>query len=47
MCVYLEELGVDLKLRYGASLVLGGLPALLDALVEVVDGAGDYTQLLI
>lgn len=45
--VYLEELGVDLKLRYGASLLLGRLSALLNALEEVVDGAGDDTQLLI
>lgn len=45
--LYLEELGVDLKLGYGASLLLGGLLALLDTLEEVVDGAGDDTQLLI
>lgn len=47
MGVYLEKLGVDLKLGYGASLLLGGLSARLDALEEVVDGAGDDTQLLI
>lgn len=45
--VYLKELGVNLKLRYGASLLLGGLAAFLNALEEVVDGARDDTQLLI
>lgn len=45
--LYLQELGVDLELRYGPSLLLGGLPALLDALEEVVDGAGDDAQLLV
>lgn len=44
---YLEELGVDLKLRYGASLLLSGLSTLLDALEEMVDGAGDDAQLFI
>ncbi len=44
---YLEELGVDFKLRYGASLLLGGLSALLDAPEKVVDSAGDDTQVFI
>lgn len=44
--MYLEELSVDLELGYGESLLLGGLSALLDALEEVVDGAGDDAQLL-
>lgn len=43
----LEELGIDLKLRNGAALLLGGLPPLLDALEEVMDGAGDDAQLLL
>lgn len=45
--MHLEELGVNLKLRHRASLLLGGLSALLDALEEVVDGARDDTKLLI
>jgi len=44
---YLEELGVDLELGGGASLLLGGLAPLLDALVEVVDGTRDDAQLLL
>lgn len=47
MGVYLEKLGVDLKLGHGAALLLRGLLALLDALEEVVDRPGDYTQLFI
>lgn len=47
MGVHLEELGVDLKLRYGASLPLSSLSTLLDALEEMVDGAGDDAQLFI
>lgn len=44
---YLQELGVDLELGGGAALLLGGLPALLDALEEVVDGSRDDAQLLV
>lgn len=47
MGAYLEELGVDLELWYGASLLLGGLSALLDAFEEVMDGTGDDAQLLV
>lgn len=44
---YLQELGIDLELGGGAALILGGLPALLDALEEVVDGSRDDAQLLV
>lgn len=47
MGAYLEELGVDLELRYGASLLLSSLSTLLYALEEVVDGAGDDAQLFV
>lgn len=45
--VHLQKLGVDLKLGHGAALLLRRLPSLLDALEEVVDGAGDDAQLFI
>lgn len=45
--VYLEELCVDFKLWYRTSLLLGGPPALFNALEEVVDSTGDDTQLFV
>lgn len=47
MDVYLEELCVDFKLWYRTSLLLGGPPALFNALEEVVDSTGDDTQLFV
>lgn len=44
---YLQELGVDLELGGGAALLLGGLPSLLDALEQVVDGSRDDAQVLV
>lgn len=43
---YLQELGVDLELRHGSSLLFSGLLALLNAPEEVADRPGYDAQLL-
>lgn len=46
-CSHLQELGVDLELGGRAALLLGRLPALLDAFEQVVDGSRDDPQVLV